>query len=283
MAVLRAPGGCPWDQKQTHTTLRPFLLEESYEAIDAIDRRDFKDLPGELGDVLFQVVFHAEVAAGDHRFDITDVLEAISSKLIRRHPHVFTASGRKLSKAARARRQERTPGDVLEKWERLKAAEQAAAGEQRRVLSGVPRALPALLRAHKIGSRVASVGFDWPEARTVMDKIEEEVRELRAALDEGHDRMEDEMGDLFFAIANLARKLKIEPEAALARANDKFTRRFNAVEATLDARGSSVHDASLGEMEAIWATVKKAEAASAPSTGVPARRARSRPARPSRR
>lgn len=283
MAVLRAPGGCPWDRQQTHETLRPFLLEETYEALDAIDRRDFKDLPGELGDVLFQVVFHAEVAAGDGRFDITDVLDAISSKLVRRHPHVFTASGRKLSKIARARRGERSPGVVLEKWERLKAAEQAAAGAKRRVLSGVPRALPALLRAHKIGSRVATVGFDWPETNTVMDKIEEEVRELRAALTEGHARMEDEMGDLFFAIANLSRKLKIEPEAALARANDKFTRRFEAVEAALEAQGTSVHDASLDDMEAAWAIVKQEEATSAPSTATPARPARSRSARRSRR
>lgn len=283
MATLRGPHGCPWDRKQTHETLRPFLLEETYEALDAIDRRDFADLPGELGDVMFQIVFHAEVAAGHGRFDIADVLESISRKLIRRHPHVFTASGRTLSKAARARREERTPGVVLEKWERIKAAEQAAAGEKRRVLSGVPRALPALLRAHKIGSRVATVGFDWPEAATVMDKIEEEVRELRAALSEGRERMEDEMGDLFFAIANLSRKLKIEPEAALARANDKFTRRFEGVEAALEARGSSVHDASLEEMEAAWAVVKQAEAASAPSIGAPARRARSQPRRPSRR
>lgn len=283
MAILRGPGGCPWDRKQTHDSLRPFLLEETYEALDAIDRHDFADLPGELGDVLFQVVFHAEVAAGSRKFDITDVLTAISSKLVRRHPHVFTASGRKLSKAARARRGERTPSVVLEKWERLKAAEQAAAGAERRVLSGIPRALPALLRAHKIGSRVATVGFDWPEASTVMDKIEEEVRELRAALNEGRARMEDEMGDLFFAIANLSRKLKIEPEAALARANDKFTRRFEAVEATLEARGTSVHDASLDEMEAAWAVVKQAEAASARSTVAPVRSARSRPARRSRR
>lgn len=283
MSALRAPDGCPWDRKQTHQTLRPFLLEETYEALDALDRRDMSDLRGELGDVLFQVVFHAEVASGHGTFDIGDVLEAISAKLIRRHPHVFTASGRKLSKAARARRSERTSTKVLEQWERIKAAEQAAAGATRGVLSGLPRALPALARAQKIGARVATVGFDWPRTDMVMDKIEEEVRELREAVAEGPERLDEEMGDLLFAIANLARKLGIEPEGALARANDKFTKRFEGVERYLESRGRSVHDASLDEMEAAWAEVKKAAATTPPSTSARAPRARARSARRSRR
>ncbi len=257
MATLRSPDGCPWDRKQTHRTLRPFLLEETYEALEALDREDHKALPGELGDVLFQVVFHAQIAAEKRRWDMADALTAIADKLIRRHPHVFTASGRKLPRSrGRKGRTPKTPAAVLTQWEQLKAAEQSGRGEQRRVLAGVPKSLPSLLRAHEIGTRVASVGFDWPDTAGVVDKIDEEVRELREAVTESPARAAEELGDLLFSIANLARKLNIEPESALRAANDKFSARFAAVEADLEARGSSVHAASVEEMEAAWQRIK---------------------------
>jgi ATP diphosphatase len=262
MAVLRSPHGCPWDRQQTHQSLRPYLLEEAYEVLDAIDRGDLDELRGELGDVLFQVVFHAEVAEGDRRFDIADVVEDVSAKLVRRHPHVFTPAGRPLPRRARRRR---TPGAVLEQWERIKAREQEAVGARTGVLTGVPRALPALLRAHKIGARAATVGFDWPQADEVVDKIDEEVRELRAAIREGDGRTREEMGDLLFSLANLARKLNVEPEAALSQANDKFTRRFEALEARLAAEGRTVHDASPDQLDAAWRAIK-VPAATPPSS-----------------
>lgn len=278
MATLRSPDGCPWDRRQTHRSLRPFLLEETYEALEALDRGDHAALPGELGDVLFQVVFHAQIAAEARRWDMADSLTAIADKLIRRHPHVFTPSGRPLRRSGNApSRSPRTPAAVLTQWEQLKAAEQSGRGERRRVLAGVPRALPALLRAHEIGTRVAAVGFDWPDAGGVLDKIDEEVRELREALTESPARAAEELGDVLFALANLARKLRIEPESALRVANDKFSARFDAVEADLEARGTSVHEASLDAMEAAWQRVKRRRASG------PSRRARARAGRRSRR
>lgn len=261
MATLRSPHGCPWDRKQTHTSLRPFLLEETYEALEVLDRGDFDALPTELGDVLFQVVFHAQIAAEAGRFEMADAINAITTKLIRRHPHVFTASGRPLPRGRKARAgapaRPKTPAAVLTQWEQIKAAEQQDAGTQKRLLTGVPKALPSLLRAYEIGTRVASVGFDWPDTDGVVDKIDEEVRELRGALAEGPARAAEELGDLLFSIANLARKLDLEPEAALRAANDKFSARFAAVEADLEARGSSVHAATTEEMEAAWQRVKR--------------------------
>ena len=280
MTALRAPGGCPWDRKQTHASLRPYLLEETYEALDALDRGDLDALAGELGDVLFQVVFHAEVARGEGRFDVTDVIDRVSAKLIRRHPHVFTASGRPLPKRARWLR---TSGAVVEQWERIKARERQASGEREHVLSGLPRSMPALLRAHKIGARVSAVGFDWPDATGVLDKIDEDVRELRASRSEGHTRTEEELGDVLFSVANLARRLNIEPEAALARANDRFTRRFDAVEARLAADGRSVHDASPAELESAWTAVKAAHAKRRQARSARSSRATSPRARRSRR
>lgn len=265
MATLRSTHGCPWDRKQTHQSLRPFLLEETYEALDALDANDHEALPGELGDVLFQVVFHAQIAAEEKRWDMADSLTAIADKLIRRHPHVFTKGGRPLpkprakkggKKSGKNHTVPRTPAAVLTQWEQLKAAEQSARGEHRRVLAGVPKAMPSLLRAHEIGSRVAAVGFDWPDTTGVVDKIDEEVRELREALTESPARAAEELGDLLFSIANLARKLHIEPEAALRAANNKFSDRFAAVEADLEARGSSVHAATTDEMEAAWQRIK---------------------------
>jgi MazG family protein len=256
MAALRSPDGCPWDLKQSHASLRPFLLEETYEALEAIDRGDLDALRGELGDVLFQCVFHAQIAAEAGRFVIADAVDAIAAKLIRRHPHVFTAAGRRLPVAGRRRKRLRTPRAVVEQWEQIKAREQSSAGAETRLLAGIPRAMPSLLRAYEIGSRVAAVGFDWPRAADVLDKIDEEVRELREAVRQSPARAAEELGDLLFSIANLARKLDVEPESALRQANDKFAERFAGVEAALQGAGRSVHDASLDEMEAAWQRVK---------------------------
>jgi MazG family protein len=259
MAALRSSRGCPWDLKQTHETLRPFLLEEAYELLETIDRGTLAELPGELGDVLFQCVFHAQIAAEDGRFEIADAIDHIIAKLIRRHPHVFTASGRLLPPKRKAKATANTPQVVLQQWEALKAKEQSDAGVKKRVLAGVPRAMPALLRAHEIGTRVAAVGFDWTGPAAVVDKIEEEVGELREALGESPARAAEELGDLLFAIANLARKLDLEPESALRAANDKFSNRFARIETELERRGSDVHRATTEEMEAIWQQIKKAD------------------------
>jgi len=279
MAVLRSAAGCPWDRKQTPESLRPFLLEETYEALDAIDRGDLDELGGELGDVLFQCVFQAQIAAEGGHFEIADAVTSIVTKLIRRHPHVFTSAGQPLSPAQRRRASAKSSDQVLTQWEALKAREQQDAGVTPRVLAGVPRALPSLLRAHEIGTRVAAVGFDWPTAPQVMDKIEEETRELRAALSESPARAAEELGDLLFAMANLSRKLGIEPEAALRAANDKFSSRFDGVEALLEAQGRSVHGASLDELESAWAQVKQDQQRQGSKTG----RAPSAPARSGRR
>lgn len=256
MATLRSPRGCPWDREQTPATLRPFLLEETYEALEAIDREDWKDLRGELGDVVFQCVFQAQIAAEAGRFVMADVLDAIAAKLIRRHPHVFTPDGRPLP-AARRRGRVKTPTAVLEQWEQLKAREQTDAGAKRRLLAGVPRAMPALLRAHEIGTRVAAVGFDWARPADVLDKIDEEAAELRQALENDPAHAAEELGDLLFSIANLARRLQIEPESALRQANDKFTGRFEALEEQFEREGRSIHDATLEEMERAWQLVKQ--------------------------
>jgi tetrapyrrole methylase family protein/MazG family protein len=184
MATLRSAHGCPWDRKQTHKTLRPFLIEEAYELLETIDRGRYDELPGELGDVLFQCVFHAQLGAETGRFDIVDAVNAITAKLIRRHPHVFTPSGRALGprkKQSGTKTRARTAGAVLTQWEAIKAAEQGAKGQKKRLLAGVPAAMPSLLRAHEIGTRVAAVGFDWATAGEVIDKVDEEVREFREA------------------------------------------------------------------------------------------------------
>jgi MazG family protein len=249
MARLRGPGGCPWDHEQTLESLRQFVLEEAYEVLDAIDRGDHDDLRGEIGDFIFEGVFLARIAEDEGRFTVADSLRAICDKLIGRHPHVFgNVSGVE------------TPDRVVEQWEQIKAREQKDAGKTRSLLGGLPTALPALLRAHEIGSRVAAVGFDWNHASDVVDKIDEELEELRKAVkDEGQGRIEEEMGDLLFAIANLARKLGVEPEAALRKANEKFTRRFSSLEARLAARSRTVQETALDELEAEWQQVKAAE------------------------
>ncbi len=270
MAALRAEqGGCPWDLKQTLGSLRPYLLEETYEVLDAIDRGDLDALEGEIGDLLFEGVFLAQIADDEGHFNVAQSLEHIVDKLIRRHPHVFgkdagvgtdarKGSDPLLTKKEMGSDPITTPEQVHQQWEQIKAQEQESRGEQKSVLGGVKRSLPALLRAYEIGTRVAAVGFDWAKTDDVMEKVREEVDELgRALRHESAKRAEEEMGDLLFALANLARKMGIEPESALRQANEKFTSRFEQVERRLESRGRSVHDATLDEMEAEWQTIKQ--------------------------
>ena len=245
MARLRGPGGCPWDREQTIQSLRNFVLEETYEVLDAIDRDDHEALRGEIGDFIFEGVFLAQMEADAGRFTVTESLRHINEKLIRRHPHIFgdTAGVD-------------TPGKVLEQWEQIKAREQQSAGERKSLLKGVPKTMPALLRAHEISTRASAVGFDWERTDDVITKIEEEVEELRAAEHEGRERTEEEMGDLLFAMANLARKLGIDAESALRKANEKFTQRFGRVEEVFEQRGKSLQEATLKEMEEVWQQIK---------------------------
>lgn len=250
MARLRGPDGCPWDREQTWRSLRPYILEETYEVLDAIDRDDPAALEGELGDFVFEAVFLARIAEDEGRFTIADSLAHAVQKLIRRHPHVFE----------KAVRPGLTPFSVTRQWEQIKAHEQEARGERKSVLGGVKRALPALLRAYEIGGRVAAVGFDWARADDVIEKVREEVDELAHEVAAGdRARAEEEMGDLLFALASLARKMGIEPESALRRANEKFTARFEEMERRLEARGRSVHEATLAEMEDEWRRIKNEE------------------------
>ncbi len=256
MRVLREPHGCPWDREQTQASLRPFVLEETYEVLEAIDHGSPADLKEELGDFLFEAVFLARISEEAGEFSIGDAIDAICEKLVRRHPHVFAAPDGAL-----------TSGQVVERWETIKARERAADGKPatrpRTTLSGVPKTLPALLRAYEVSARTAAVGFDWQAAADVLDKIDEEVAELRHEVESGatghRSRAEDEMGDLLFAMANLSRKLGIEPESALRRATDKFTARFDAVESRVAASGRTLSETTLAEMEAEWQQVKAEE------------------------
>jgi ATP diphosphatase len=259
MHVLRSPRGCPWDRAQTHATLRSHLVEETYEAVEAIDRGDLGALAGELGDVLLQIVFHAEIAAEHRRFDLAAVVEGITRKLIRRHPHVFTPTGRPLGAQARRAAGIRTPSAVKQQWEQIKARESARRPGTVGVLTGLPKALPALQRAQEIGRRVAAVGFDWERSEDVLDKIAEELAELRAAATEGPDRLAEELGDLLFSVANLARKSGLDSESALRQANDKFTERFSALEASFDKRGTPLDQAGMAALDRAWQQVKRDE------------------------
>ena len=250
MARLRAPDGCPWDRAQTLQSLRPFLLEETYEALEAIDRGDAAALCEELGDLLFEIVFLARIAEEEGSFTLDQAVDGVVRKLIRRHPHVFGDAPRLDS-----------PDQVVGRWEELKAAERGGEVRPKRLLDGVPQTLPALLRAYEYGNRAAAVGFDWVRAADVLDKIDEEVRELREAVGQNdtgtdRDRVEEEMGDLLFAIANLSRKLGVEPEAALRRANDKFRARFTTLETRVTERGARLQDLSLDQLETEWQRVK---------------------------
>jgi nucleoside triphosphate diphosphatase len=260
MAALRHPeSGCSWDLEQDFRSIASYTLEEAYEVVDAIERGDILDLKEELGDLLLQVVFHARIAEEEGFFAFGDVVEAITSKLVRRHPHVF-GDARDL-----------TPNQVKAVWDEIKQSEKAERraareaagirdGSQAAFLSGIPNALPALARAAKLSAKAAKVGFDWPDTHQVVDKIHEELDEVAEAVGAASpDRVEDEIGDLLFAVANLARHHGVDPEAALRRTNAKFERRFGAIETAVEGQGRSLQEASLDEMEALWVLAKERE------------------------
>ena len=258
MATLRGPGGCPWDREQTIDTLKPFILEETYEVLEAIDAHQHAALCEELGDFVFEAVFVAQLEAEAGHFTIADAVKSAGDKLVRRHPHVFK---REQGEAALD-----TPGQVRSRWEEIKAEERSARGDDgkaakpKSLLGGLAPTLPALLRAFHISTRAASVGFDWVAAGDVVDKMQEELDEIRAVVEEGaidHERAEEEMGDLLFTIANLARKLGIEPETALRKANDKFTKRFGTLEQSVAASGRAMKDLTLDQLEAEWQRAKR--------------------------
>ncbi len=249
MRRLRAEDGCAWDREQTLESLRPFVIEETYEVVDAIDRGDSDALRDELGDFLLEAVFLAQISAERGDFDVADSLRAICDKLVRRHPHVFgdAAGGGDALDADQVKR----------RWEEIKADEQRTAGRPASALGSIPESLPALLRAYRLGKRAATVGFDWPAASGVEAKVSEELAELAEARAGGSAaEVEEEIGDLLFAIANLARHLDVDPETALRAANRKFSARFAALESRLRERGVALRDATLEEMEAEWKRVK---------------------------
>jgi tetrapyrrole methylase family protein / MazG family protein len=243
MARLRAPGGCPWDREQTFDTIKPYLLEESYEVMDAIDARDWAGLAEELGDLMLQPVFFAQMAAEEGKFDIADSLEAITSKLIRRHPHVFGDGDAK------------TSDDVLKRWDEIKAEEKP---KPKGLLAGVPRSVPALVEAQQIAKKAAGAGFDWDNIGQVFDKLREELDELDRARQAGpQEAIEDEVGDLFFVLVNIARFLKVDPEQALRKTNTKFRKRFAHVEQGVEAQGKTLREAGITEMERLWQEAKR--------------------------
>lgn len=245
MSRLRAEDGCPWDREQTHQSLKKYLIEETYEAVDAIDSGDMDELRGELGDVLLQVLFHAQIASENGGFTIDDVVDGISTKLIHRHPHVFADGS-----AANA-------DEVLHKWEQIKKKEK---GFENRVsaLDGVPRMLPALSRAMEISKKAAKTGFEWPNIDAVLDKVDEELHELKQELhDRNEERISDEIGDLLFTIVNVARWKNIDPEDALRTMIDRFSARFTLIEDAARKSGKSINELSIGEMDAIWNDAKK--------------------------
>jgi ATP diphosphatase len=255
MASLRTPGtGCPWDLEQSFETIAPYTIEEAYEVADAIQRGDLVDLCDELGDLLLQVVFHARIAEEQRAFDFGDVVQAITAKLIRRHPHVF-GDARNLS-----------PDEVKALWNRIKAGERQERAARHgsvapgSVLDGVALGLPALTRADKLTRKAAAVGFTWAETESVIDKIDEELAEVRQAVASGdRDHAAEEIGDLLFTVANLARHLDVDPEAALRAANEKFERRFRSIERALAAKGRSPRESDLAEMDRLWDEAKMAE------------------------
>ncbi|MBZ5597179.1 MAG: nucleoside triphosphate pyrophosphohydrolase [Acidobacteriia bacterium] len=283
MARLRAPGGCPWDREQTFDSIKPYTLEETYEVLEAIDNRDWLELTGELGDLLLQVLFYAQMAKEEGTFSIDEVLDRLSNKLVDRHPHVFGDV------------KAETPADVLRNWEALKAEEKKKRleagggkvakekGNPESVLAGVSGAIPALLEAHKLSSRAAHVGFDWPHVEGLFEKLHEETEELREQLREFpapgpqpqargvagsggqlvpqdlRNRLEDEVGDLFFVLVNIARYLSLDPESALKKTNRKFKRRFQWMEEQLRASGRGPQQASMDELESLWQQAKQQE------------------------
>jgi len=278
MARLRAPGGCPWDREQTFDTIKPYTLEEAYEVLEAIDNRDWPELTGELGDLLLQVLFYSEMAREAGHFSLDDVLDRLSNKLVDRHPHVFGDA-----KAD-------TSAEVLRNWEALKALEKekkrlaedkAKADDAQSVLAGVSSKMPSMMEAYKLSSRAARVGFDWPEMEGLFEKLAEETAELREELKaspfagppgtgiagsgkpqfaaEVHARLEDEVGDLFFVLVNIARYLSLDPESALRKTNRKFKRRFQWMEERLRADGRGPQQASMDELETLWQQAKQQE------------------------
>ncbi len=250
IARLRAPGGCPWDREQTHESLRSMTIEEAYEVVEAIDEGGSEELAGELGDLLLQVVFHSDIAREAGRFDIVQVLDRVSEKMVRRHPHVFGDSPASDAK------------QVLRNWEAIKQQERAGdeSTEPAPLLDAVSRAHPAVLEAYQLGTKASRVGFDWPDGESVLAKVQEEIDELNQAIDQHQRReAEDELGDLLFAAVNAARVLGIDPESALKAANRKFRRRFGVVEKQLHVRGRSLADAGIEEMEALWTEAKRGE------------------------
>jgi nucleoside triphosphate diphosphatase len=287
MARLRGPGGCPWDREQTFDSIKPYTLEETYEVLEAIDNRDWDELQGELGDLLLQVLFYSQMAQEEHRFAIGDVLDRLSDKLVRRHPHVFGNVNAE------------TSADVLRNWEALKAEEkkkrlEAGGGKTapqekpESVLAGVSPAMPALLEAHKLSSRAAHVGFDWPEVAGLFEKLGEEASELKEELaalpsppqpaargiagsgqppvpEELRLRLEEEVGDLFFVLVNIARYLSLDPESALKKTNRKFKRRFQWMEDQLRASGRTPQGATMDELESLWQESKRQEREAAAS------------------
>jgi ATP diphosphatase len=291
MARLRGPDGCPWDREQSFDSIKPYTIEETYEVLEAIDNRDWRELPGELGDLLLQVLFYSQMAQEENRFSIDDVLDRLSNKLINRHPHVFADVTAK------------TSADVLRNWEALKAEEKktrlgADAGKspsaenQESLLAGVSSAMPALLEAHKLSSRAARIGFDWPEIGGLFDKLSEETRELQAELkhiphklpasgksvagsgepqvsEQLRHRLEEEVGDLFFVLVNIARYLSLDSESALKKTNRKFRRRFQWMEEQLRAAGRAPQQADLEELESLWQKAKTREHEQIPASTAP--------------
>lgn len=268
MAALRAVNGCPWDRKQTHESLKPYLLEETYEVLETIDQRDTKKLKEELGDVLLQVLFHSQIAAEAKSFTVEDVLDTLATKLIRRHPHVFGTGDQATGVT--------TSEQVLSQWEDIKRAERETSGAKQSALDGVPKTLPALLRAYQVQARTARVGFDWPHNSTglqqVFGKITEEVEELREALAQagsqaeaateqrltgGQAEIEAELGDILFSLVNLSRFIKVNPEEALRRATNRFVERFHLVEAGATQQGRTLLEMTLAEMDELWEAAKR--------------------------
>lgn len=260
MARLRGPDGCPWDRAQDYDSVKGLLLEEAYEVVDTVNAHDFDALEDELGDLLFQVVFYARLAEEEKRFAIEGVIERVHAKLVRRHPHVFGET------------RARTPEEALASWNAVKDTErrrESASGENSKsLLDGIVKTLPSTLESYELGVRAAEAGFDWEKAEDILDKLEEEVRELRQELKQspafpsahGRGGIEEEIGDLMFAAANLARFLKSDPETCLRRANQKFTRRFQELERRVENRGKKVRDCNAKELNAIWEEVKLSEA-----------------------
>ena len=260
MRTLRSEHGCTWDRQQTLQTLRPFVLQETYELLDALDRGDHEAIKHELGDFLFEAVFLAQICDEEGRFSIADSIQSIAEKLIRRHPHIFDADGLPTVASAEAGKASLTPKEVKQQWEEIKARERKDAGEpEKTLLSGVPQSMPSLLRAYELSTRAAQVGFEWVRTADVIDKAEEEIRELREAVAESGAKSahaEEEFGDLLFSLVNVARKLGIEPEAALRVANNKFQQRFDDVERQVTASGKKFRDTTLDELESHWQKAK---------------------------